>query len=288
MDTEFARTFLAVVAAGSFVEAAERLHLTQSTVSARIKTLERQLGATLLRRGRHGAEPTAAGQRFVRHAKHLVQTLEQARHDVGLPSGYSGSLTLRGRIALWEGFLPRWTAWMRREMADVSLRIEIGFEEDIMQALIQGTVDIGVMYTPQNRPGLGIEHLFDEALLLVTTDRDGRWQDAGYVHVDWGPEFEAQFTTSFPDVPAPALLANVGWLGIGQLLNAGGAGYFPRRLTRELIEAGRLWQVPDSPVFSLPVYLVYAQERRDSAMEAALRGLRELAAREGAPEDGPG
>ena len=280
MDTELARTFLAVVAAGNFVSAAERLHITQSTVSARIKVLEQQLGASLLLRGRHGAELTAAGQRFLRHAKNLVQTLEQARHDVGLPSGYSGSLTLRGRIALWEGFLPQWTAWMRQRMPDVSLRIEIGFEEDTMQGLIQGITDIGVMYTPQNRPGLGIEHLFDEQLLLVCTDRDGDWKDERYIHIDWGPEFKAQFTTHFPDVPPPALLANVGWLGIRQMLHSGGAGFFPHRMTRNLIDTGQLWRVADIPVFLLPVYLVYPLERTDKTMQIALQGLRQLAKQE--------
>jgi DNA-binding transcriptional LysR family regulator len=280
MDTEFARTFLAVVAAGNFVGAAERLHITQSTVSARIQALERQLGAVLLRRGRGGAELTPAGQRFMRHAKSLVRTLEQARHDVGLPAGYSGSLTLRGRIALWEGFLPQWSGWMRAQMPDVSLRLEIGFEEDIMQGLVQGTIDIGLMYTPENRPGLGIEYLFDETLLLVSTEPDRPWQDERYVHIDWGPEFEAQFTTRYPDVGPPALVANVGWLGIQQMLQCGGAGYFPQRITRGLIADGLLWRVEESPPFSLPVYLVYPQDRRDEALQTALQGLRDLGGQE--------
>jgi DNA-binding transcriptional LysR family regulator len=280
MDTEFARTFLAVVAAGNFVGAAERLHITQSTVSARIQTLERQLGASLLRRGRGGAELTPAGKRFLRHAKNLVRTIEQARHDVGLPAGYRGSLTLRGRIALWDGFLPQWTDWMRTQMPDISLRLEIGFEEDIMQGLVQGSIDIGLMYTPENRPGLGIEYLFDESLWLVSTRADGKWQDEHYVHIGWGPEFEVQFTTYYPDRPPPALVANVGWLGIQQMLHTGGAGFFPQRMTRQMVAEGRLWRVPDSPVFSLPVYLVYPQDRDDESMQQALRGLRELAERE--------
>jgi DNA-binding transcriptional LysR family regulator len=90
MDIEYARTFLAVVAAGNFVGAAARLHITQSTVSSRIQTLEDQMGVARFRRGRGGAQMTAAGRRFLRHAKALVRTLEQARHEVSLPSGFSG------------------------------------------------------------------------------------------------------------------------------------------------------------------------------------------------------
>lgn len=280
MDTEFARTFLTAVAAGNFVAAAERLHITQSTVSARIQTLERQLGTQLLRRGRGGVALTPAGRRFLRHAKNLVRTIEQARHDVGLPDGYRGTLTLRGRSALLDGFLPQWAIWMRQQMADVSLRLEIGFEEDTMQGLVQGTIDIGLMYSPENRPGLGIEYLFDEQLLLVTSRPDAPWQDEHYVHIDWGPEFEAQFTTRFPEVQPPALLANVGWLAMQKILHSGGAGFFPRRLTRELVDSGQLYRVADSPVFSLPGYLVYPLDRKDTAMQQALQGLRLLAERE--------
>ena len=224
MDIEFARTFLAVSAAGNFVGAAQRLHVTQSTVSARIQTLESQLGAALFRRGRNGAELTPAGQRFLRHAKTLVQTVDQAKHDVGLPAGFSGSLTLRGRIALWDGFLPRWVAKMRQAHPDISLRLEVGFEEDIMQGLVQGTVDVGVMYTPESRPGLGIERLFEEMLVLVASEPDRPWPDTGYIHLDWGAEFHAQFTTRFPEVEPPAITANIGWLVMQQLLYCGGSG----------------------------------------------------------------
>ena len=102
MDTELARTFLTVVTAGNFIAAAERLHVSQSTVSTRIQTLEQQLGCTLFVRNKAGATLTSAGRQFQRHASALVRTVEQARHDVGLPKGFSGTLVVGGRIGLWE------------------------------------------------------------------------------------------------------------------------------------------------------------------------------------------
>lgn len=280
MDTELARTFLAVAATGNFVAAASRLHVTQSTVSARIHTLENLLGARLFQRGRNGAELTPAGKRFLRHAKHLVRTVEQARHDVGLPQGFHDVLTLSGRIAVWEGFLPHWVAWMRETAPDVSLRLEIGFEADIMQGLIEGSVDIGVMYTPTSRPGLVVEPLFDETLLLVTSDLARGWPDPDYIHIDWGPEFHALFSDHHPEVGPPALVANIGWLGVQQLLTYGGSGYFPQRLVRQHIEAGRLWQVPGSPILRLPAWMVFPRESDRAPLAVALEGLRELAREE--------
>ena len=121
MDMNQVRTFLAVVANGSFLEAATRLHVTQSTVSGRIQALESYLGATLFVRNRSGARLTPAGKRFIHHAKSIVLTLDQARHDVGLPSRYQASITIGARIALWEVFLPEWVGEMRRTSPDLSI-----------------------------------------------------------------------------------------------------------------------------------------------------------------------
>ncbi len=280
MDIELARTFLAVAATGNFVAAAGKLHVTQSTVSARIQALENQLGAKLFLRGRNGAELTAAGKRFLSHAKNLVRTLEQARHDVGLPQGYHDVLTLSARIGLWEGFLPRWVNWMRKAAPDVSLRLEIGFEEDIMQGLIEGTVDIGALYTPVTRPGLVIEHLFDETLLLVASPGETAWSGDDYLHIDWGPEFNAQFSEHFPDVDSPAVTVNIGWLAMQQALDFGGSSYLPRRLVQEHIDSGCLQHVPDSPVFKLPAYVVFPRESYHDTLNHALEGLRMLAEKE--------
>jgi DNA-binding transcriptional LysR family regulator len=281
VDIEFARTFLAVAATGNFVAAASRLHVTQSTVSARIQTLENELGARLFQRGRNGAELTASGKRFLSHAKNLVRTLEQARHDVGLPQDYYDVLTVSARIALWEGlFLPGWVNWMRKAAPDVSLRLEIGFEEDIMQGLIEGTVDIGAMYTPVTRPGLVIEKLFDETLLLVSSPREGAWNGEDYIHIDWGPEFHAQFSEHYPHIPPPAMTANIGWLAMQQAIAYGGSGYFPERLVREHIDSGRLQRVPGSLEFKLPAYAVFPRESHHDTLNHALEGLRMLAEKE--------
>jgi DNA-binding transcriptional LysR family regulator len=280
MDIEFARTFLAVAAAGNFVGAANRLHITQSTVSARIQTLEAQMGARLFRRGRGGAELTAAGQRFLRHAKTLVRTLEQARHEVSLPSGFSGVLTLSGRAALWEDFLPRWADWMRTAVPDVSLRLELGFEDAIMQGLVQGTIDIGVMYTPERRPGLAVEHLFDEAMVLVSSKPDHPWPDPDYIHVDWGTEFHGQFSDRFPDLPISARTANLGWVAQQLMQSAGGSAYLPIRMARAALAQGRLWRVHESPLIRLPAYMVFPMDREEPHLARAVQRLRALGAEE--------
>lgn len=281
MDTELARTFLTVVASGSFVGAAERLHVSQSTVSARIQTLEEQLGCSLFVRNKAGTTLTVAGRQFQRHASTLVRTIEQARHDIGLPEGFRGTLVIGGRIGLWEEFLLQWLPLMRQDNPDISIRAESGLEPEIMQGLIEGRIDIGVMYTPQSRPGLQVEQLFQERLVMVSTEPDSRPEpQSGYVYIDWGPEFYARHSACFPNFGGPALAANVGWLGLQHILKNGGSGYFAARIVAPYIEAGQLHFVMHAPEFFMPAYVVFPTEHDKDSLGVALDIIRRLAAME--------
>jgi LysR family transcriptional regulator, flagellar master operon regulator len=170
---------------------------------------------------------------------------------------------------------------MRVLAPDVSVRAEIGMEADLMQGLIEGRLDIGVMYTPQSRPGLAVEPLFEERLVLVSTDETGRPEPGpGYVYIDWGPEFYAKHSAVFPDFIGPSLSANIGWLGLQHILENGGSGYFPARLVRPYLDDGRLADFPEAPVFSLAAYLVHPTAENTDYLDKALRSIRQIAVAE--------
>lgn len=280
MDIDQARTFLTITAHGSFVEAGRQLHLTQSTVSARIQRLEEELGTRLFTRNRSGATLTLAGRRFLDYAKRLVLTADQARDEVGLPDYYRASIRIGGRIALWEGFLPQWVGWMRQQAPDVVIRNEIGFEEDLMSRLIEGSLDIGLMYTPRHTPGLIVEHIFDETLILVSSRPDDPGPGDDYIYIEWGPSFYAQHAQSYPNYERPSQVANIGWLGIQLLLENGGTCFLPARMAASFIAAGRLFRVAGSPEYIHPAYMVYPRDSDKPAIMQAVEGLRELAQKE--------
>jgi DNA-binding transcriptional LysR family regulator len=283
LDTELARTFLTVVAAGNFISAADRLRVTQSTVSARIHTLEDQLGCTLFVRNKAGTTLTPAGRQFQKHASTLVRTVEQARHDVGVPRGFRAALTVGGRLGLWEQLLLKWLPLMLKTAPEIAVRAEIGLEADLMQGLVEGRLDIGVMYTPQSRPGLKVEPLLVERLVLVSTDRNAQPEPGpGYVYIDWGPEFYARHSASFPDYVGMALTVNIGWLGLQHILENGGAGYFPMRLVRPHLETGRLKAPKGAPEFALPAYVVYPTDSDPELLGPALYSIRRISATEDA------
>lgn len=279
MDTELARTFLTVVEAGNFISAADRLHVSQSTVSTQIHTLENLLGCVLFVRNKAGTTLTPAGHQFQKHATSLVRTVAQARHDIGIPDGFSGTLTVGGRVGLWEEFLLDWLPLMQRATPNISIRAETGLEPDIMQGIIEGRMDIGVMYTPQSRPGLKVEQLFEERLVMVSTDaKSAPEPQAGYLYVDWGPEFYTRHSAYFPNFGGTALTANVGWLGLQYLLKNNGSAYFPMRIVLPHLAAKRLHVVAGAPEFSMPAYVVYPVDSEREVIKEAVALMHHIAA----------
>ena len=282
MNIDLARTFLEVVETGNFAKAAERLSVTQSTVSMRIKALEDEIGRPLFVRSKTGTGLSPAGLRFRRYATMLVRVWEQARHEIALPPGLSAVLTIGGHFALWDRLLVQWIPWMRTALPEVAVHAEVGSSTDLMRNLSEGMIDIGVMYAPNPRPGLIFEKLLEERLVMVSTVKRSLAElDQDYVYVDWGADFKQMHSQSFPDQKAPAISVGLGALGLQHILANGGTGYFPMRVIRGFLAAGRLHQVTDAPDFRHPAWVVYTQDsEREDWFLTALDGLRYVASLE--------
>jgi DNA-binding transcriptional LysR family regulator len=278
MDIVLARTFLEIANSRSFVQAAERLNVTQTAVSARVRTLEDLLGRQLFIRSKAGASLTSAGEQFVRHASTLVQVWERARHQLAVPAGRRALVTVGCEPSLWQPLLADWMLWMRRGAPDLALRAEVGLADDLIGQVANGTIDIAIAYAPRHRPGLRIELLIEEKLVLVSTEAGLRAPDAAhYVYVDWGPQFAEQHSLAFPELAGAAVSANLGPLGLDYLLAAGGTGYFRQSVARPHLESGRLHRVAGAPEFIYPAYAVFAESGEIEALHAALAGLRQVA-----------
>jgi len=205
--------------------------------------------------------------------------VEQARQEIGIVSGYRATLTVGCRIGLWDGLMLRWLPIFAKLAPDVAVRGITGLDEDLMDALIEGRAQIGVMYTPQSRPGLTVEPLLDERLVMVSTrPKPPSEPKSDYVYVDWGPEFFAQHSLAFPNFTGAGLTVNMGWLGLQRILASGGSGYFPLRLVREHETEGRLHLVAGAPEFRLPAYLCYPAKTDSESLVLALDTIRRVAA----------
>src|SRR6478735_7955797 len=130
MDIELARTFLEIVSTGSFIKAADRLHVAQTTVSARVRLLEQQLGRPLFVRNKAGASLTPAGEQFLRYAPTFVQLWQRAKQQVAVPEGHRAVLTVGSEVSLWQPLLVEWVRSMRRLHPDIALRVHVEWGPD--------------------------------------------------------------------------------------------------------------------------------------------------------------
>jgi len=106
IDTGLARTFVEIVSRGSFIRTAERLNVGQTTVSARIRLLEQQLGRSLFVRNKSGAILTPAGEQFLRFAPTFVQLWQRAGSEV----------------TLWQPLLLDWVVWLRHVAGETGVK----------------------------------------------------------------------------------------------------------------------------------------------------------------------
>ena len=276
-------TFLEVADTGNFNRAAENLNVTQSTVSARIKSLEERFGHPLLARSHAGCELTAAGHQFLHYASGIQRLWQKSHQAVTLKPGFRSVLSVGAQVSLWERLVLDWIAWMRKQAPDVALRIEADYSPSQMRQLADGLLDIGVMYQPRHTPGLMVEKLLEEKLVLVATDHrkvSPGWV-ADYVFVDWGDVFLSEHAEAFPQMETAAVSVGLGALGLQYILKNGGSGYFPLRVVQPLIDDGRLYQLADAPTLRRPAYVVYRTEPMDQDTQTlALDGLRSIASLE--------
>ncbi len=275
MDLEQVRTFLAILDEGNFVRAAEKLHVTQSTVSARIRELELRLGQFLLIRNRAGCQPTSAGVRFESYARTMMRAMHHAEQDIGLPEKILAVLNIGGQQSLWENILSTWIAHLRSQRPDIAVRASIDQPEALHQQLADGLLDIAVAYAARTEADLVAEHLFDD-LLVMATNLSGRRgvDDPRYVLVDWGPEFRSDHAVAFGDASMPGLRFGVGSVALGYILEHGGMGYFPLRAIKPHLDAKQLRRASGMPTFYRPAYATYRKGLADEGLDFALDLLR--------------
>ena len=191
MNIEHLKTFLDVARTGSFHRSAERLHVSQSTVSARIRTLEEQTGQILFQRLKNGAVLTGPGRRMAPYADTAVRAWERGRHYLSLVDTHRIECALGIQSVLAEWMATEWIAWVNVRHPEIALRVEAGDSERLMRGLDDAFIDIAVAFRPRIQPGLKIETLYTEDLILVSSDErslDPNWRD-DYVFVDWGETF---------------------------------------------------------------------------------------------------
>ncbi len=264
MNIEMLDTFLDLLETRNFNHTAANLQITQSTVSARIRGLEGALGARLFVRGRGGAELTPEGQRFESYAVNIRLGWNLARQELALPKGYRGQLRVAMQVSLWDKLVNDWVAVLRQRLSDTAVHVESDYSKAMTDEIVFGNLDVAVLYSPEYRPELAVDHLFDERFTMVAT-QPRRLEDIEpeqYLFVASSPYFKGRHGELLPQLQHAPLSMGLSNMGADYLRRYGGAAYLPERMSRALIEAGELFAIEDAPLIEQPVYATYVSRHR--------------------------
>lgn len=144
------QTLIAIADLGTFAAAAQALHLAPPTVSLHIKELESRMQAPLLVRGRRQAELTAAGQVLVEEGRKLLCASDELIDLVQRrASGRAGLVKVGVSAGVSTRLLPLVLEALSQRSPDVEIKLEAVGSADAMRRLRAGTLDIGIVASPQ-------------------------------------------------------------------------------------------------------------------------------------------
>jgi len=163
------RYFVAAVDLNNLTRAAERMHVAQPALGLQLRELENEIGVPLLSRHSRGVEPTPAGQLLYRHAKRILEDIEQVKAEVvhaHLAARRPLSLGLTTSLTLLIGTDLQIAAAERTQRIALSLLEGPSFF--LADAIERQELDLALVYDIEPRPGLMLKAILEEELLFVT------------------------------------------------------------------------------------------------------------------------
>jgi LysR family transcriptional regulator, hydrogen peroxide-inducible genes activator len=167
MELSQLRYVQAIAETGNFTRAADKVNISQPSLSQQIINLEREIGHRLFHRLGRKAVLTEAGIVFLERARKILSEVENATKEL------SDSPTLERRITV--GAIPTVCPYLLPPMIEAckvkypNLQIDVReeFRSDLLRAVLEGEVDLAITATPITNPRLSVEPLMTEPLLLV-------------------------------------------------------------------------------------------------------------------------
>lgn len=278
MQLELIETFLDLCDTKSFNRTADKLGVTQSTVSGRVRALEASLGRTLFTRSRAGTELTLEGLQFEPHARALRHSWNEAVHATRA----TGTAAMRLRIGMQHdltgSMIGSWVRGFRAALPDTAFYIEADYSPAMSSDLLVGALDFAMMYTAKVHPDIHYETLGEIVYRMVSTrtDRMAGVGVADYILTNFSPAFAATHAGLHPELSGAAVSSGQSTAVAGLMLSMGGSAYVIGEMAQEMVAAGQCRLVADAPVITQTVFAaVHLRNRHRAAYRRLLHYLRE-------------
>lgn len=170
MEFKQLESFVEIAKQKSFTKAAEKLYLTQPTLTGHIQTLEEELGIVLFNRSRKKNTLTEAGELFYNHAVNILNMREQARYTLSqYEKKIQGELSIAASTVLQNYLLPELLTRFSAAYPGVNFELRQFDSEEVIEEIISGSMDFGFVGTAAACPELTRLDLGGDELLLIAS-----------------------------------------------------------------------------------------------------------------------
>jgi LysR family transcriptional regulator, transcription activator of glutamate synthase operon len=176
MDIRQMEVFLAVMDNATVTRTAEKLHVSAGAISLQLHSLAAELHTQLFARSGRRIIPTPQAFRFAEHAREVMKKIREIEQDFADSAAHdrrpfhfaSGATTLIYRLG-------RPLRLLRKRFPQADVHITVAATERIVEGLLEGQYDLGLVSLPVTQPKLSLVPLFDEELLVIrpSPDRPG-------------------------------------------------------------------------------------------------------------------
>lgn len=168
LEVRHLRLVRAVAALGGLTRAGRELHLTQSALSHQLRDVETHLGTQIFLRVGKRMVLTSAGERLLRSAADILDTLERTEDAIrGLTGGHSGRLRVSTGCYTQYHWLPHVLRRLRSACPRVDVQIVAGAGRHVDDLLLEGAIDVGIADHIVQDGRLLVQPLFDDELVAV-------------------------------------------------------------------------------------------------------------------------
>jgi LysR family transcriptional regulator, flagellar master operon regulator len=260
MNIDLLKTFLEVAKLKHFGKAADRVCITQSAVSARIKLLEDTLGSTLFVRKRNQIELTTAGRKLANSAELIVKQWEKTKNEINFVGEENQQLLRIGTAYdLWPIMVQSWVIESRKQNPSLLFQIHAASAPLLAESVIADQLDAALVFDTPYHNGI-VSHEIGALELLLVSSEPCDISDVSnrtYCYVDWGSVFSDQHQLQLGDVLTPEISFNFSTMALDYIQTSGGLAYLARQQVQVLLEQGALFEVTGVPVFQREIYFIY-------------------------------
>jgi DNA-binding transcriptional LysR family regulator len=288
LSLKLLESFYWVAKLRNFRAAADRLRLTQPSVSYRLKELETQVGRPLIVRGGRAMRLTAQGQKLLEHAEAMLTAAQDLERLFRPGAVLTGILRLGVTDAFAVVCLPQLLRLMAADHPDLDLSFVVDNSHSLTRKLDEGELDVALVSTPPLLPGLRYEKLGEQRIGWIGGGPDGppaqsdpAWVAGARIFVTPAPSNLDEITASWfraVGLPLPRLSVCNSMAAIVGLVQAGaGLGILPLRMVEASVAANGLRPL-DVPGALPPqaVFIAYSKGVLDAALPGTLEAIRRV------------